>query len=263
MDLDDALLGAVAATVSDGVIARVAATGTTPRTAVEDLSGTRLDGFPIGRRLLANEAPIIAAEGEVSHATQTRIMQPIGARSLLAAAGRSRNVVRVVVSGYRSTDRPPGPAHLDAIEAVLAHAAANVVRIERSTQFAQVGAAVDEAILILGRNGDEVFSNDAARELLGSGSTDVRDRLRTLYTNEDGSDMDDLDDPIRHALAGEPVVGLVLRHRPTEAPHRVNVLPLAGLGAVITIRDISSDVAAATEAAPIADIIEHRERRAP
>jgi PAS domain-containing protein len=252
----DELIGAIIGQVSGGVVTAVSPIGTTPRSAVHALQGTRLDGFPIGRELETKPGPIFTDLAGASHATRSRIMEPIGARSLIAAAGRDGGDVRVVLSAYRAREEQLSAWQLSAVEALLDHAAQVLGRLKREERLEQVGAATDDAIVVYDQIGGKIYENAAAREILGADPVPA-------YQTLSGDELEARAHPLRRALAGEQVRDLLFRSAATGRAHRIRALPLAAGGAVLTARDVTEEIQADAPDAEVSDLSEHRTRRAP
>ncbi len=248
--LDQHLIGAVVGLVSERVVVRVAAVGATPRSAVEATKGTRIDGFPIGRQLLDEHQAIFATLDEVSHATRTRIMDPLDAQSLLAAGGRSRDELALVLSAYRADPARPPAWTMAAIRSVLDHAATNLERLKQDARFAAVAGVVDEAVVMLDRTSHVLYASPRLQPLLGDGCPTEGARFPAgAYERLDGSPVEP------HDLTPETQTRMVLRERTTGAMHEIRSAPIASGGHVLSI-------CAVDEAAVGGEILDLGERRA-
>lgn len=253
--LDPELVGAVVGVVSNGIVVRVSAVGTTPRSFVESLKGTRLGGFEIGRRILEGHEPIFTGPADVSLATRTEIMEPLGARSLLAAGGRSGDDIRIVVSSYRESAEPPSQWDLWATVALLDHAAMVAARLEAVDAVGSVADSVTEGVAVLRRDWDVVHANGPARTLvpeLDEGTVPIYERDGELVP------VDAL--PVGRAWIGERSEA-VLRHTTSGHMHHLSAVPLGSGVCLLVVREWDEETG--TDRPPVTDLGEHRARRAP
>lgn len=252
--LDPELVGAVVGIVSDGVVVQVSAVGTTPRSFVESLKGTRLGGFEIGQRILERHEPIFTGPGDVSLATRTKIMEPLGARSLLAAGGRSGDDVRVVISSYRESPEPPSRWDLWATAALLDHAASVTARLEALDAVGSVADSVDEGVAVLRRGWEVVHANGTATALVPE-----LDEGDTPIYEHDGELVGDDELPVARAWSGERSEA-VLRHTTSGRMHHLSAAPLGSGACVLVVREWDEETG--TDRPPVTDLGEHRARRA-
>ena len=251
-DIDPTVIGSVVGIVVEGVVTDVAASGTTPRQVVDSLSGTHLDGFPIGREILARSEPIVAGLEDVSLATRTKIMEPLGAQSMLAAGGREAGTVRVVLSCYRRVDAAPRPWTMAAVECLLDTAAVTLARIERRELIGAIADVIEQGVLVRSAQGSMTLVNEHARRLLGDEMDDLP------YETVDGRVLEPSMLPWARASVGERVDGELLRLRSTGRIHRVSATPAATGMAVVVVADVTDEV---DEKAIVTDLRQRRAQR--
>lgn len=251
--LDEESVGAVVGLVSEGVVVRVSAVGTTPRSFVESLKGTRLGGFDVGRRILESHEPIFTGPADVSLATRTRIMDPLDARSLLAAGGRDTGEVRIVVSSYRRSPEPPPAWALWGTTVLLDSAASVIARLEHSDALGTVADAVSDGVAILRRGWDVAHANDAAR----SSVPELTDGTAPAY-QLDGEALPPDELPVVAAWDGDRAEA-VLRHTLSGRMHHLLAIPLGPGACFLVIREEDEE---GMDEPSVTDLGERRARRA-